>query len=345
MGKVDFHKKPRKKLKVAVVVVDGCQASSAYSIVDILLAAQYAVQQYATSEFSGVQFKLVGLTETVQAYNQLAIGPLSLPEKMARPDVIIIPGSFEAILTKSKIKKRLKQLSPWYGVIQNWYESGAVIATACTGNLIVAQTGISGGRTLVGHWLTEGLAQDLFPNEVFMAEKMLVDHGDLVSCGGAFSVSQLMLYLLQRFFGREICLATAKLMMIEPSFKTQTRFSAFEPSYSHGDKQVLLLQQAMEKDLMRTVRSKEFSENIGISDRQLCRRFKRATGETPTSYLQKIRIEKCKELLESTTKQNKQIVHAIGYDDISTFTKLFKLHAGMTMNEYRARFSVSVVND
>nr|WP_236744469.1 helix-turn-helix domain-containing protein [Marinobacter similis] len=69
------------------------------------------------------------------------------------------------------------------------------------------------------------------------------------------------------------------------------------------------------------------------------RRFKEATGETPLSYLQHLRIEAAKHGLESTRRQTAQIIWDVGYEDASSFRRLFKRNVGCTMEEYRRRFS------
>lgn len=327
-------------MKIAIIVTQGCQASSIHGIVDILLAAQYVLKQANSKQT--LSFKLVGLKAKETSYSGFDMSPLTSIDKVAKPDLVIVPGAFESILTGAQISHRLARLRKWFGVLKTWQGQGAVMATACTGNFIIASSGIAQGRTLACHWNSEKVARKLFKDETFVAEKMLIDHGSLVSCGGAFAITQLVLYLIQRFFNRDICQATAKLMMIEPSFKVQSRFAAFSPPKDHRDKMVLRLQTEIEENLSHRISSKTLAQQWGISDRQLCRRFKDITGETPVSYLQRMRIEKSKALLELGQQRNNQIIWAVGYDDMSSFTRLFKRTTGMTMNEYRARFSIPV---
>lgn len=327
-------------MKIAIVVTDGCQASSIHGMVDLLLAANYALRYYRQQPEKQLSVQLVGLRGREKAYNGLTIGPLTSPRSVRKPGLVIVPGAFESILSPAQVEERLENLAPWSDILGRWHGEGAVVAPACTGNFLVAASGIARGRTLACHWLSEKAARTIFRNERFVASRMLIDHGDLVSCGGAFAMTQLLLYLIQRFCGREVSRATAKLMLVEPSFRVQTRFAAFEPPDNHADSAVARCQKYLESSTNERVDVGTLAGMLGISERQLCRRFRKVTGETPVSYLQKIRVEKAKRLLEQGDKRNKEIIWQVGYEDISSFGKLFKRTTGMTMNEYRARFSI-----
>ena len=76
------------------------------------------------------------------------------------------------------------------------------------------------------------------------------------------------------------------------------------------------------------------------STRTLNRRFKAATGETPLEFLQKARIERARGLLETSRLSFDQIVERVGYEDGSSFRRLFKRAVGISPHEYRRRFSL-----
>ncbi|HTE31732.1 MAG TPA: helix-turn-helix domain-containing protein, partial [Chryseolinea sp.] len=74
--------------------------------------------------------------------------------------------------------------------------------------------------------------------------------------------------------------------------------------------------------------------------RTLIRRFKKATGDTPLVYLQKLRVENAKRLLEATGNTFNEITWKVGYEDVSSFHRLFKSETGLSPKEYRAKFSL-----
>jgi transcriptional regulator GlxA family with amidase domain len=76
----------------------------------------------------------------------------------------------------------------------------------------------------------------------------------------------------------------------------------------------------------------------GLPERTFKRRFRKATGFTPIEYVQTLRIEEAKQILETTDEAIDIIVDAVGYDDPASFRRLFKRLAGVTPGRYRQRY-------
>jgi transcriptional regulator GlxA family with amidase domain len=70
------------------------------------------------------------------------------------------------------------------------------------------------------------------------------------------------------------------------------------------------------------------------------RRFKAATGHTPIGYVQRVRVERAKRLLETTGRPVEDVSWAVGYEDAASFRRLFKRLAGLPPGEYRRRFQL-----
>jgi len=326
-------------LNVGIVVSDRCQASSVFAVLDMLIAANYALRRYFDKRAPLFNYQLIGLKGSVRAYNGSQIGPVIKIQDSNRPDIVILPGAFESILTPSHSQKLLDKLPQLFTVLGEWHKSGTIIASICTGNFILASSDIAAGRSLTCHWASEETANILFPNETFDTNKLLIDHGDIVSAGGAMAASQLALYLVHRFHSRELALATGKLMMVELNLSNQSRFSIFHPQTNHKDLLVSKLQKVIETSFNEVLDVTQFAMNEGLGERQLCRRFKKATGETPLSYLQRFRVERVKVGLESTSRAINNLIWDVGYEDPTSFRRLFKRLTGLTMQEYRSRFS------
>ena len=110
----------------------------------------------------------------------------------------------------------------------------------------LASSQVVKGRALTCHWASEDTANLLFPSDTFDTQKLLIDHGDIVSAGGAMAISQMLLYLISRFHSRELALATGKLMLVELNLEHQSRFAIFKPEKNHGDRLVIKLQTHIE---------------------------------------------------------------------------------------------------
>jgi len=303
------------------------------------MAANFAAQKYFDMTPTLFSYQLIGLTRKVRAYNGCQIDSVTKIQECSRPDIVILPGAFESVLTPAKSRELLDSMIPLFNTLRSWHQAGTIMASVCTGNFILSSAQITMGRTLTCHWTSLESANILFPGETFDVSKLLIDHGDVISAGGATAVSQLVLYLVSRFHSRELALATGKLMMIELNLDHQSRFAIFRPRHDHGDALVAKLQQHIESQFNEAPDVDKFASVQGIGLRQLTRRFKKATGETPLSYLQQFRVEQVKIDLESTAVSINTLVWNAGYDDLSSFRRLFKRYTGLTMQEYRSRFS------
>jgi len=328
-------------IRVGIVVTERCQASSVYTVVDLLIAANYAALEYCASTSPIFTYQLIGLKGRAEAYNGNLISSITKIEETNRPDIVILPGAFESVLNTAQSQMQLSKMTRLFTIIHAWHEQGSTIASVCTGNFILASSDISSGRNLTCHWASEQTVNELFPNELFSTDQLLIDHGDIVSAGGATAVSQLVLYLIWRFHSRELALATGKLMMIELNFDSQSRFAIFQPNKKHGDVLVTKLQKQIESEFSQELNLDLFASKAGIGERQLNRRFKKATSETPLSYLQRYRVEQVKIGLESTKKPINNLIWGVGYEDPTSFRRLFKRFTGLTMLEYRNRFTSS----
>jgi len=326
--------------KIVILVTDRCQASNIHTILDILIAANQVAKAYLGSDKSPFKFALVGLEEKVKAYNLSSIDNIQLIHKVSRPDIVIIPGAFEATITEDDALDCLEKYQEVIETLNRWHKQGVLLASACTGNFLLAKTNALKGRDITCHWAFSSLAHKLFPDEAFQTSKILIDHGDIVSAGGAMAIAQLVLYLLAREHSKELAKITAKMMLIEMNFEQQSRFAIFRPTHDHRDTLVLKLQKQIEESFFEPLDLNLFAAKNALSEKQVVRRFKNATGETPLSYLQKFRIEKVKVKLESGSQSINNLIWEVGYEDVSSFRRLFKKTTGLTLQAYRSRFSV-----
>ncbi|OUS00594.1 hypothetical protein A9Q81_10435 [Gammaproteobacteria bacterium 42_54_T18] len=327
-------------INVSIVVSERCQASGVMAVLDLFVAANYCHGHFMRKQYDLFTTQLVGLDTYQQAYNGCSIGPLQSLENTPRPDVLVLPGIIEAIGSPTRIKSELDKYQDWFETLRKWQEEGTLIAASCSGNLLVAASNLAQGRTLTCHWAMEEVAVQMFPEENFDASDMLFDHGNMISSGGSSAINQMILFTIERLVSRELSLLTAKMMLIDLEPAKQSSFALFQPNKRHGDNTVINLQNWLEENYTTSVFIGELAHQFNISERQLGRRFKKATGETPSNYLQRLRLEHVKRCLENSKSPANTIIWDAGYEDLSSFRRLFKRNTGMTMNEYRQRFGL-----
>ena len=327
-------------INIVMVVSDNCMGSTIFSALDLLTTANYLNKSYCGHTEDFCQVHMVGTSTYQTAFNGQKIGPLMDIQAVEKPDVLLLPSIEVAVASKRRAMAAFKKFEPWFPIFREWQKQGTIIASTCSGNLLIAAAGLSRQRPLTCHWINQTIAQELFPHEQFRAESSFFDHGDLISSGGAMSINQLILYLIERLGSRELALYCGKIMLVEPALGKQSRYTFFKPNKAHEDQQVKKMQDWLEKNFDQRINVSNVGREWGISERQLVRRFRKVTGETPGSYLQKIRLDHVKHELENTEQPANNIIWSSGYEDVSSFRRLFKKETGMTMKEYRKRFGM-----
>ena len=249
-----------------------------------------------------------------------------------RPEIVIIPavhGPWE------QVRKENEDLMDWLKVV---YEGGSHLVSYCIAAFLVAQTGILEGKRCSTHWEAANEFRSLFPGVSLQDEKMIVEDQRIFSCGGAYGFTNLLMYLIERFVDYETAVMAAKTFMIDLSKNNQTFYSVFNGLKSHGDLEILKVQEYLETHYYEKVSLSEIAQLVHLSERTLQRRFKKHTYYTPIQYLQHIRIEKTKRLLTDQDKTVDQIMWDVGYEDANHFRSLFRSITGKNPTAYRNGF-------
>jgi transcriptional regulator GlxA family with amidase domain len=145
-----------------------------------------------------------------------------------------------------------------------------------------------------------------------------------------------MSYLVEKLWGFDIAQKVSRNFLMDfPRQNTQFNL-ALNDQKQHKDERILAAQSWIESHFSSEFLMEELADKVGLSLRNLSRRFKNSTGNTPNQYLQKVRIEIAKDLLKTTEMSVDQITYRVGYVDVSSFCKLFKKVTQQTPSEYRA---------
>lgn len=271
----------------------------------------------------------------VQAFGGFPLAPDgSLNDKtLPIPDVLILPAildDLDALCTDA----------PLLNAIRHLHHSGTLMASVCAGSFLLGAAGILDRREATTHW---NLAEDFrnrFPKVKLRAERMLVDGGDYICAGGVTAYLDLALYLVSRFRSTDEAASLARLMLIDPHRETQTPYCMAGFRKNHGDRAILPVQEWLEEHYAEPLTVTALASRASLGERTFLRRFRAATGETPVGYLQRLRMEAARRLLESTTMNVEEITVAVGYADSASFRRLFRSVTGMPPAAYRERFAI-----
>ena len=144
--------------------------------------------------------------------------------------------------------------------------------------------------------------------------------------------------LVEHLYDERLSSQIAKIMLIEPNRTSQLPYMSLRAPNGHQDELVQKIQSWMYKNIQRHISLDDISNRFAVTKRTLNRRFKKALDDTPVNYLQRMRVEEAKRLLESSNMTLENIVYQVGYEDVSSFRKLFTELAELSPRAYRERF-------
>lgn len=225
--------------------------------------------------------------------------------------------------------------------IRGQFAQGATICSVCTGSIFLAETGLLDGLEATTHWSATGLFQERYPDVALRPERILCPAGPehrIITSGGASSWEDLSLYLIARFCNAEEAVRVAKIFVFGDRSDGQLPFSAMARPRPHEDAVIGACQSWIGDHYAGPNPVARMAVRSGLGQRTFKRRFKAATGYTPMDYVQALRIEEAKQLLETTNEPTDAVADAVGYEDPAFFRRLFKRRAGVTPARYRRRF-------
>lgn len=280
------------------------------------------------------EVQLAGLTKEVRFNNGLfTINTDILVHQVEKTDLVIIPA------IGGDIKKTLelnKELFPW---IVTQYQNGAEVASLCIGAFLLASTGLLNGKECSSHWKTAFEFREMFPEVNLVDGRIVTEQDGLYSSGGATSYWTLLLYLIEKYAGREIAIVASKIFALEIDRKSQSPFIMFNGQKKHEDEPIRMAQEYIESNISEKISVEELAVKHAIGRRHFERRFKKATNNTPAEYIQRVRVEAAKKQFESTRKNVNEVMYDVGYTDTKAFRTIFKKITGISPVEYRNKYN------
>ena len=315
---------------------DNCTAISSLGSYDLLHKANYYARLNNNFQSDLFNAELVGIhSKKIAEVNGISVNVHNIINEVKETDLLIIPGIDDLI--EETIDNNKKCLD-W---IRNIYYRGADVASICTGAFILAETGLADNKTMTTHWIAEDLFKIRYPGVKLAINKIIVDEGQICSSGGATSFMNLMLYLIEKYGSKELSNFCSKVFLVDKNKSSQNSYAIFSTQKNHSDENILKTQQFIEKNYSESINIDSLSEIAFTSKRNFIRRFKKATGNTPKEYIQRVRIEAAKRNLEATSSTILEIIDQVGYEDYSSFRKLFLRYTGLSMSKYRLKYQNS----
>ena len=326
-------------MRVLIVGVPETAGYALYGLLDALSAVGRGWETLVRSEKQREIFD-VGVVSPEQAPfvcgNGIPIRPDVVVSEEPDAEIVIVPALW--LGPDDSIRGRYPELVGW---IRDRYADGAHLYSACSGSLMLAETGLLDGRPATSHWGFREIFRKDYPRVEFDSVSTLVyadPVGRIVTAGGATAWNDLAIHIIARHAGVEEALRITKLFLLKWHTEGQQPFESLDRPMAHSDLAVRSAEEWLsdhfaEPDALRTL--------VGLSnlsERTLKRRFRAATGRSLIEQIQNLRIEQAKRLLERGDLPVEEISIACGYSDPSFFRRLFKRLTGLNPGRYRKMF-------
>lgn len=249
--------------------------------------------------------------------------------RLADADLIVVPGWRGA---------QAPVPEPLVEALRAAHARGARIATLCSGVFVPARAGLLSGKRATTHWRYAETLAGLFPDIAVQSDILYLDEGDILTAAGSAAGIDLCLHIVRKDFGAEIANMVARRLVL-PAHREggQAQFVSRPVAKERQGRIGPLCDMLLERmDEPWTIAAMARASNL--SERSLIRHFQQATGMSPMSWLIAERIERSRELLETTALDLDAIATAAGFQAPETFRHHFRTRIGVSPSAYRRSF-------
>lgn len=329
----------KQPIQVAILAFPETSASVVYGMYDLFMSA--GRDWHIICEGSpGRQVILPKILschgDAIKVGNNVRVLPEGALELCAQMDVVCVPE-----LTVPPGEPLDGRFRKEIACLQKSYADGKIVATACSGAILLAEAGLLDGCEATTHWAYCDLMSRRYPHIKVRRQRALVASGEgqrLIMAGGGTTWLDLALYLIARLCGVDIAMQTARLNMIDWHDIGQQPFARLAQTRQTEDALIARCQRWIADHYAEPAPVNAMIALSGIAERSFKRRFQHATGMSPLEYVHTLRLEEAKQMLESGNQPVEEIANEVGYEDAGFFSRLFRRHVNLTPAQYRKRF-------
>ncbi|MEQ3745981.1 MAG: helix-turn-helix domain-containing protein [Henriciella sp.] len=323
--------------KIVILAFDGCMAGAISAPADLFATANHIKAAQDSGFASNPLFSIITASpdgRPVSCGSGHTFSPDMAISDVGHADLVIVPGLL--IASEDELLSRIRGLRTISDFLIRMHQQGSKIAAGCSGALILAESGLlNGAEATTTWWLTEAFCRR-YPNVTVRSQQMIVESGALVTAAAGTSYLDFSLLLIGKFAGPHIARLCAAYLCIDGPREAQTAYAIphyrqmRDPFIENADKWI-------RENMSSSADIPALAKHLGVSARTLVRRFKAATGQPPSSYIQSIRIDRAKYLLQNTRSGITQIAGEVGYQDEDAFRRAFRKLVSHTPTSYRQK--------
>lgn len=325
---------------IALLVAAETSASVLYGLYDVLttVGPMWPDMTAAAPGDELLDVRIVAASaQPLRCFGNIAVEPHLALAAVDRVDAVVVCDMYTPIGTPPRGKYAAE--SAW---LRRMHERGALVASVCTGSVLLAEAGLLDGRTCAGHWAYADLFAEAYPRVTFLPGAILDaahEEEGILTAGGVTSWQDLALHLIGRYCGPEHAARTAKVYLMGGHEHGQLPFAAMTRRVRAEDRVIAECLAWIDAHPEAPNPVGAMVERSGLTARTFARRFAAATGRRPMEHVHGLRMERARALLEAGRLPVDEVGLAVGYEDPTFFRRLFKRTAGLTPAAYRRMYA------
>ena len=332
----------KKKERPLIVLLASSETSPSvlYGLYDVLASVGSGFMEMITGVPGEevLDVKIVAANgEPFRCFGNVSVEPHAAIYEVDHPDAVVVCDMYTPI--NQPPTNTYPREVEW---LLKVYANNALLTSVCSGSAVLAETGLLDGLEVSGHWAYRHMFREYYPDLKWKEDSALnlsAEDKRLITTGGVTAWQDLAIYLINRFCGAQHAIDTARLHLLSPHTDGQLPFASMTQSKQHSDAVISDCQDWIAENYNCTNPVTRMTDRAGLQSRTFSRRFRAATGYHPLDYVQELRIEIAKKLLSTEATNVDEISVSVGYEDPTSFRRLFKRKAGLTPAVYRKKFA------
>jgi transcriptional regulator GlxA family with amidase domain len=320
------------RMNITILALEGCMPSAVIGIADMIAIANTAIRRRGGDV--RLKCRTVSLdgrdVSTVRGQKLAVDGGIG---DAAVHDAIIVTGFLVNLETFADRIKKFSKAAAW---LRRRHANGSIVSGFCTGVFILAEAGLLNGRRATTTWWLQSELKQCYPRVDLALDAVVTETDNVVCAAGPMSWIDLVLRLIEMAAGAETARICADFAVLDTGHRTQAVYMP-QGYLLKRDPWLVEAEMIVRRFNPRQITVRKLAAALGSSERTLHRRIKALAGESPQSFIGRIRIEMARTLLETTARSVKDIANSSGYRDESSFRKAFRKRVSMNPRDYRSK--------
>lgn len=327
---------------VVVVAFDGCQGLDVIGPLEVFAGAR-ELQLHQKARDPGYEPIVAGFGKRpVRCDSGLVLVPaVSIADLLSsrqRIDTLVIAGGSGA-RQSARNPARVR-------AIRAIAARARRVTSVCTGAFLLAATGLLDGRRATTHWAFCKRFAELYPKVDVETDPIFVRDGEVFTSAGVTAGIDLALAIVEADLGRDVALLLARwLVVFVRRAGGQSQFSAPLAAATAERPALRDIQSYIVEHPDAALDVPSMAKKVSMSPRHFSRLFRSETGASPAVFVEKVRVETARRLLETTSRSIDEVASASGFSSPDALRRAFHRRAGLSPREYRSRFGASSERD